>query len=290
MICETHCYAPHVLTAAQAHIGHGRHRQTYQSIPALPWYTLHCFSAGNVKLHVNEDVYICKDASACLIPPGSVAQVSIPAACTYIWVDWGVTAVERIPRSYAGLALRYKVRKPQPQPLDVWGKDLPLLLPDLLVEDAHQVVREIVGLWNSKRWQRLKANSLIGGWIADVLCRTNPAKSDSRWVSSLGDSRAATLLHVASQRMNLLHSVTDWAASVGLGRHQLNRIIRLDLGLTATEALNHLRRERVEAQLANPSGEHNLARLASLVGFRHPRSFSNWYETQFGKAFKDRPE
>ncbi|GEM_PF-3279671 len=285
LVSETHDYAPHLLNAAKGRIGKGRQKRTHRSVQNLPWYTVHCFSQGNVKLHTPEGTISCPEKGVCIIPPNSEVQLRIPASCSYSWIDWGVNASFRTSRSPGSRALRYPNRTPQPGALEVWGQKLPLLLPPSLVESTHQAVRMMIGDWQAGTWARLRANATLGMWIADMLQRLSPKELQCDWIEGLPDGRARTYLIFAWERLSLISSVTAWAESVALSRHQLNRVLMQDVRCTASEALNHLRRERVQLLIASYDGEDGETWMGSMIGFSHPRSFTQWYQKQFGSPF-----
>ncbi len=143
----------------------------------------------------------------------------------------------------------------------------------------------MIGDWQSGDWGRLRAHAELGIWIADVLQRLAPKEMSCRWIQDLPDGRARSYLIYVWERLSLISTVNAWAESVDLSRHQLNRVLMQELNCSASDALNRLRREKLQQIMASHEGEGGETWMGSMIGFTHPRSFTQWYRKQFGRSF-----
>lgn len=74
-------------------------------------------------------------------------------------------------------------------------------------------------------------------------------------------------------------TVEQIAQSLGMNVRTLQRRL-LDDGLTFSTLVNEVRRDLVQRYIENP--DHSMARIATLLGYSVPSSFSRWFVTEFG--------
>ena len=281
MLFRTNSYAPHVLHAVRARLGSGRRRRTYTSLPNMLWYTTFAVHSGTVEL-IDHGRHRRVSAPAVMtLQPGSATQIVLPIACEYGWIDWGVTAAKRIARNKEGAALRYVSRQAQPSSETVWDCPWPETLPEPLVDSSMSMIDRIISHWYGGAIGQATADAHLALWLVQVLTHLKPTRPPSAWLDKQSDSRGKYFAVLAWQNLSGITNISQWAAVAGLGRHQLNRVIQQDCGVTATHALDLIRLDVLKAYLhASP----HIAEVASKLGFTNTTSFSRWFKRHHGLA------
>ncbi|WP_043257368.1 AraC family transcriptional regulator [Pseudomonas knackmussii] len=101
-----------------------------------------------------------------------------------------------------------------------------------------------------------------------------PGASDG---STLNEVRKAIYLFLPMGRA----TIEQIAQSLGLNVRTLQRRLE-DNGVTFSDLINEVRRELVLRYLENP--RYTLGRIADLLGYSMPSSFTRWFALQFGMA------
>jgi len=107
-----------------------------------------------------------------------------------------------------------------------------------------------------------------------------------RFVDSLLDDRAHS--HVLDVRKSIYlllpmgrATIEQVAQSQGVNLRTLQRRLE-DEGVTFSELINEVRRDLVRRYMANP--RYSIGRIAELLGYSVPSSFTRWFTSQFGMA------
>jgi AraC-like DNA-binding protein len=74
-------------------------------------------------------------------------------------------------------------------------------------------------------------------------------------------------------------TVEQIAQSLGMNVRTLQRRL-IDKGVTFTDLVNEVRRDLVQRYMQNPG--YSMARIASLLGYSVPSSFTRWFAAEFG--------
>lgn len=95
--------------------------------------------------------------------------------------------------------------------------------------------------------------------------------------SVVADVRHAIYLMLPSGRASSAYIAQGLGLSVRTMQRQLD-----DAGTNFTDLLNEIRSELAQRYMDNP--EYSLARVAELLGYSTPSSFTRWFSAQFGMA------
>ena len=76
-------------------------------------------------------------------------------------------------------------------------------------------------------------------------------------------------------------SIEQVALSQGINLRTLQRRLEEE-GVTFSELINEVRRDLVRRYMDNP--RYSLGRIAGLLGYSVPSSFTRWFTSQFGMA------
>ncbi|MNN58778.1 HTH-type transcriptional regulator VirS [compost metagenome] len=95
--------------------------------------------------------------------------------------------------------------------------------------------------------------------------------------STLNDVRKATYLLLPMGRA----TIEQVAQSLGLNVRTLQRRLE-ESQVTYSDLINEVRRDLVLRYMENP--RYTLSRIADLLGYSVPSSFTRWFTTQFGMA------
>jgi AraC-like DNA-binding protein len=125
---------------------------------------------------------------------------------------------------------------------------------------------------------------------ASVLNTANPnadpamARFAQRYLDSLQPDHAPSMVFEVRKAIYLLlpmgrATVEQIAQSHGMNVRTLQRRL-LDSGLTFSDLINEVRRDLVQRYMQNPG--YSMARIAGLLGYSVPSSFSRWFAAEFG--------
>jgi AraC-like DNA-binding protein len=125
---------------------------------------------------------------------------------------------------------------------------------------------------------------------ASLLNAPNPnadpvmARFAQRYLDSLQPEEAPSMVFEVRKAIYLLlpmgrATVEQIAQSHGINVRTLQRRL-LDSGLTFSDLINEVRRDLVQRYMQNPS--YSMARIAGLLGYSVPSSFSRWFAAEFG--------
>ena len=215
---------------------------------------------------------------AIITAPRSAVRLTIPPGSEYAWCDWGVTTAERVARQPGTTLLRYRDGQPQPGPHDVWGRDLPLIVPESLTLPTQTMLDAVLNRWYTGAVGRAAADAHLALWLTTVLDHLNPVTQQSAWLQQQPPSRGQQLAQLARENLAVIGSVQKWADFSGLGRHQLNRILQQDCHGSATVVLNLLRIDLARDLITGPDP---LPVIANQLGFPNLLAFSRWFKRHF---------
>jgi AraC-like DNA-binding protein len=110
------------------------------------------------------------------------------------------------------------------------------------------------------------------------------ARFAKRYLDSLPPDHERSLEYEVRQAAYLLlpmgrATVEQIAQSLGMNVRTLQRRL-LDGDATFSELVNEVRRDLVQRYMQNPG--YSLSRIASLLGYSVPSSFTRWFSTEFG--------
>jgi AraC-like DNA-binding protein len=110
------------------------------------------------------------------------------------------------------------------------------------------------------------------------------ARFARRYLDSLPPDHERSLESEVRQAVYLLlpmgrATVEQVAQSLGMNVRTLQRHL-LDKGITFSAVINEVRRDLVQRYMQNPT--YSLARIAGLLGYSVPSSFTRWFTAEFG--------
>jgi AraC-like DNA-binding protein len=151
-----------------------------------------------------------------------------------------------------------------------------------------QVHRRVFGA------SKLEFSSEFNGFVcaATDLDQQNPAADPAmaryaeRFLETLPGANERSVARDVRKTIYLLlpagrATVEQVAQALGLNVRTLQRQLE-EAGLTFSDLVNEVRRDLVVRYLENP--DHSLGRIAELLGYAMPSSFTRWFTAQFGMA------
>ena len=279
MLLGTNSYAPHVLSVVNATEGIGRRSPRYQSLTDLFWYTTWFLMSGTAELQTAAGTQRIQAPMGIIIPPASDNFLTIPRGSEFMWMEWGVTTAKRIPRSAGGATMRYATRQPQPQPAEVWGLDLPVLIPESLFENTRILLTTANTRWYGDAFDRAAADALLAQWLITFLESLRPRNKACQLTRAIGDHRAKSYVQFAWDNLTMIDHSKTWAELIKIGRHQLNRVLQQATQRTTSETLNLLRREKVLNLIHDD--QHTLGFISMQCGFHSVATFNRWFQRHF---------
>jgi AraC-like DNA-binding protein len=151
-----------------------------------------------------------------------------------------------------------------------------------------QVHRRVFGA------SKLEFSSEFSGFVcaAADLDQQNPAADPAmaryaeRFLETLPGANERSVARDVRKTVYLLlpagrATIEQVAQALGLNVRTLQRQLE-EAGLTFSDLVNEVRRDLVLRYLENP--DHSLGRIAELLGYAMPSSFTRWFTSQFGMA------
>jgi len=281
-------YFPHVLDGGQGKGTSGRRERIYRSREKgpLPWYQTWVMRNGHFEINMEEQKHRLSAPQIVIIPPRRECNLIVPAATEYHWIEWGIRhGALRQPR--AGIRLHYKqyewkkrLNAPvQPQPNEVWGIELPVLLPPELYIYSNRMIAQVASEWWRDSLGLALANAYLGQWLIHVvryLKQPPNEHGESQPVPHWLDEAKRLL------RQNLVNIITtqDWAMHLGLQEHQFRLRCLKETGSPPKQLMNGIRLEHAKTLLYTT--EHPMTQIAALCGYHSRKSFTRWFKAQTG--------
>lgn len=277
-------YAPHVLSGAEARRQSGR-RAPGLSKPSgyFPWYTTYVIDQGPFSLADAGGTVSNREGPAVVcLPPYPQSKIQIPPSTLYSWLEWGAIRLPLCARDKANASRKYPEGHSQPQPEEIWGRPLPLVLPSHCHQPTAGMMVRVNASWWRGGLERMLANAELALWIARfVFPPTDPSApgiGHHPFPGASEDFRQA--LEVLHQSLAMGVDVRDWALALGISPRSLQRWCRQETGFSPQEVLDSLRLQRAERLL--PEGSESLRDVGRHCGFASASAFSTWFTGKKG--------
>ena len=235
-------------------------------------YVLVAIESGLVEVHGDGRPQAIPGPSAFLLQPDSPLSISGNRGTA-----WGelVFQLMHAPR-HRGAHHRSWIAKGDRQPgaAEVFGVDLPPMVPPQLAQQALATVALAEGSYYKSPLQHARANALLGRWLLDYAW----AMQDEDAGCAATDPLRRAENHARSH-LDAGCSVADMAQVAGLSRAHFGAIYRAATGRTPRRFLDDLRLERACRELATGT---DIVHSAKRCGFRSPTSFTAFFKRQTG--------
>ena len=274
MIALDGAYSVHILSADNAPRFHAWSKPQRR----LTWYLLVCSLAGTEQISLDGRQIEVPSGGSYLIPPGALVDLASAQGNRPIWVHFEVQYNQwrgQHPHAVSYAADWNERRsKAQPSPRDVWGVDLPVLVPEPLDELFARRLPHLVDQW--KRHTPLSVmesqHSLAGLLLALVSTAwRSQAVAPVDTAAQLARAEA-----VARESLGADFGVTEFAAAAGYSRSRFSVLYRRHTGRSPGHFLRSLRMQQATVLLQNSSLQ--IAEVGRLVGYSDP--------TVFGRVFR----
>ncbi|MCC5849577.1 MAG: helix-turn-helix transcriptional regulator [Verrucomicrobia bacterium] len=291
-------YFPHVLSGAEARRQSGRRAPGHHKPSgSLPWYTTYMIDQGpfTVMDPGAEESWREGPAVICL-PPFAKSVIKIPASTLFSWLEWGAMRLPLCARDTANASRKYPEGHSQPQPEEIWGRSMPLQLPESCNQPTAGMMVRVNASWWKGGAERMLANAELSLWIARYLFPPE-APSDAMSISNLFPEAGpdfAEALNLLKKSFAMGLDIRDWALALEISSRSLQRWCRQETGLSPQGVLDALRMQRAERLLER--GDLKLPEIGRNCGFASAAAFSAWFANKKGvspgrwrKGFKEKP-
>jgi AraC-like DNA-binding protein len=253
----------------------------------LTYYLLVCSLSGEEQIVVSGKRYVIPPRSCYLIAPGLISDLGSKRGSRPGWIHFDVAwNPDRAAAPHAGpysAELKERVKYLQPSPIEVWGVDLPVLVPvHLKVVFTEAISRIIALIKRSDRLAYLEATTTLSNlmltWVASEWKRKNPSSGFDY------ESRFARAELQARQSLGTGFSVSDFARAAHLSRSQFTVLYTKVKGVTPGHFLRQERLRQAEALLAR--SDLPLAAIGAMVGYPDASVFGRVFRAAHGVSPK----
>lgn len=254
----------------------------------LPQRRLECWLLvtsldGDERIRVQGLDYDIPSGSTYLIPPGALHDLGSRRGNVPVWIHFDVLFDPRRdePRHFGGAydsELGDRVVHLQPDARQVWGLDLPIVIPDPLSAVFRNEIPDLVRTFRQHFTGRLLAEASLALLLARLvhhLWERNPSTQPDDDRDRLDRAEA-----VARQRLDNGFGLEAFAAAAGLGRSRFCQLYATLRGEAPGAFLQRERQARAAALLRSTALP--LAHIATLVGYRDATVFIRAFRRAHG--------
>ena len=279
-------YFPHVLSGAEARRQSGR-RSPGLNKPSgcFPWYTTYMIDQGPYTISGVESGLIKGEGpSVICLPPYPKVKILIPSSTLFSWLEWGAIRLPLRAREHVNASRKYPEGFEQPQPVEIWGRSMPLQLPRSCNQPTAGMMVRVNASWWKGGAERMLANAELALWIARYLFPPEEKSGKQEIQSHFPQAGEAFLsaVHLLNKSLAMGLDIRDWAMALEMSPRSLQRWCRKETGLSPQEVLDTLRLRMAERFLKE--AEDNLNDIARKCGFASVSSFSAWFSNKTGLA------
>lgn len=263
-------YAPFVLTGYKIH--EGRNRDQGEKLPGKTSWSLWTCTAGGMRLgRAGERIAVPVGASAVLPPAsGYVAEIGTGASVEAIEFDLMLRARQRW---MSTLAYQPAATADPRTARDLFGCEIPALLPTPLWERTRRAQSLINLLWHLSPQDHLHANAELGLWLALVIREMAAPAVAGRDPLQRAQVHARNLLDRAT--------ISSMAAAAGLPQSTFSERFLRECGSTPGTFLVQLRLAGALRRIR--AGEWPLAAVARAIGWRKVQTLRRRIRTATGE-------
>jgi AraC-like DNA-binding protein len=181
-----------------------------------------------------------------------------------------------IKRTAQVVAMSRDQRVVQPTTLEVYGRTLPLELPEHLFEQCQQTVRFCCANWYRDLVQYGRSNYRLGQFLLDWVDSTlqGPRAPARSWVEAV--------IAAAKDQLHFGIDVEDLARISGYSRTHFCLRFKEQTAQTPKEFLDMLRGE--EACRLLRSSNESVTSIAARCGYNSPMAFSRFFRNRYGTS------
>lgn len=269
-------YSPYI------HAADDRPRQIAWGIPQrrLAHYLLATSLLGSEHLRVDGKDHLIPLGSSYLIPPGALADVGSIAGNTPVWIHFDVRFDERRKdHPHAGAyesELGERAALLQPAPMEVWGVDLPIVIPPALTQLFRDGVPRLVRRWkDGSPIALLDATAQLASLLTTFVSHVWEASSTSPTLSL--EARIARAESTALRSLDTGFDVEEFAAAAGYSRTRFSALYQQVRGTSPGAFLRSERLRLAETLLSRP--DLPIAKVGELVGYPDPTVFGRFFRS-----------
>jgi AraC-like DNA-binding protein len=233
LLVATSKYAPFILCGSLE-----RHQRGPVVRVAEPWYRLWLLRAGEWELSEAGKTSLHVAPCAVLIKPGAKLKLTLHGRTDRQFLDFDVVHQRRAPRKRGQLSLKHVDSRLQPLPPEVWGLDVPAIVPKTLLDSCLHMMAFCCLHWWRDPIHHARANARLADWLAGYVLvqRASVAPPAVTWLEDCQ--------RVARQHLETCLNVERWAALMSLGRQHFSARFTEEQGQTPQEYLAGLRQEQ----------------------------------------------
>jgi AraC-like DNA-binding protein len=134
-------------------------------------YGLFHIADGAARLHGPRAVQALATPCLVLLHPQQPQRLEVPAGSSWLSLRFDVLATPRVPvRKGAGSYMHAEPTR-QPPPEEVWGIEMPKVLPEAVRESGRRMLEDCVAIYWRDPIAYAQANARLAGWLADLIAR-----------------------------------------------------------------------------------------------------------------------
>ncbi len=250
----------------------------------LAHYLLVTSLEGPEELVVDGRSVAVPEGATYLIRPGVLHDLSAPRGNRPAWVHFDVQwDPKRVHHPHAAAydsELGARAKLLQPQPVDVWGLDLPVLTPSELWPIFADGIGRIIAAWQrGGRIGVLEAAHLLGGLMLNWV---GHARRGDAGDASDAEARVARAEAVAARSLGSGFGVDEFAAASGWSRSRFCAVFTALRGRSPGDWLRGERMRAATSLLARP--ELTVSAVGSLVGYADATVFGRVFRAHHGRS------
>lgn len=230
-ICRLGPYGPYILHGRE----NRRDRNVDWSHEASDCYELVTVEDGDIDVSIARKRSRRSAPCAFLFRPGIDFRLQVGRGVAWNRLAFDAMHQPRKPGTDCPDSAVHVDNKPQPAPLEIWGVDLPIEIPEPFVRSAIDCV-----LWcNARYWrdtsQLLRANRHLGGWLLDLVDYLMGEPEPEDWLGRLE--------HYCRQQMCHRLTVQQLARHAGMSRQTLRCRLEKQCGKTPKRFVEEIKTE-----------------------------------------------
>lgn len=251
----------------------------------LTWYLLVCSLTGEEQIIVDGQHHTIAPGQSYLIAPGVVFEIGSVQGNRPIWIHFEV-ASHPLRAEHAEInpyATTWEERKhfAQPAPREVWGVDLPVVIPEPLTGLFAQLLPRLV-----RQWKQHAPLDVIESqhYLATLLTAFVAWAWREQATSVPQDIRGRIARAEAVARESLSHDfgVPQFAAAAGYSRSRFSVLYHQHTGRTPGQYLRSLRMEQAEVLLRTSTLAIN--EIGAIIGYHDPTVFGRVFRQTFDQS------
>ncbi|GDY14503.1 hypothetical protein LBMAG53_33810 [Planctomycetota bacterium] len=244
-------------------------------------YRLVIVVRGGISILTPAPAQLLSAPHALLLCPGSPARLRVGPSCNLLHLVFSVTG-QRLVRGFTSISSIQ-----QPPPKEVWGIDLPLVLPQDLVRSAHALVKHVRIEYFHSLGDRLRSDARLTTFLAELVAKLDPRNQPAPfWVSEAPKETDPLISMVLYHARCNVESGEDWslptlAALAGVSvRHLHRRMARLNGG-TLRMNIENMALSRAVLMLKK-SPAPSISDVAASCGYQSTGTFIRAFRRRHG--------